>query len=67
MTSANMQGNQLQSMQLVWHQRKAALNARMAALDPTDTAALERINADCAMLQTMAMSMRSQETVQSAH
>ncbi|KAL8657173.1 MAG: hypothetical protein Q9226_002181 [Calogaya cf. arnoldii] len=67
MTSVNMQGNQLQSMQMVWHQRKAALNARMAALDPTDTAALERINADCAMLQTMAMNMRSQETVRSAH
>lgn len=67
MTSATVQGGQLQSLQLVWHQRKAALNARMAALDPTDTAALESINADCALLQTMAMSMRNQETVQSAH
>ncbi|KAL8896288.1 MAG: hypothetical protein Q9192_003170 [Flavoplaca navasiana] len=65
--SANMQGNQLQSMQLVWHQRKAALNARMAALDPTDTAALDRIKTDHAMLQNMAMKIRSQETVQSAH
>ena len=54
-------------MQLVWHQRKAALNARMAALDPTDTAALDRIKTDHAMLQNMAMKIRSQETVQSAH
>ncbi|KAL8806516.1 MAG: hypothetical protein Q9182_001299 [Xanthomendoza sp. 2 TL-2023] len=67
MASASGQGHQLQSMQLVWHQQKAALNARMAALDPADTAALERINADCAMLQTMAMSIRSQETAQLAH
>ncbi|KAL8697991.1 MAG: hypothetical protein Q9224_002060 [Gallowayella concinna] len=67
MGGASIQGHQLQSMQLVWHQQKAALNARMAALDPTDTAALERINADCAMLQTMAMDIRSQETAQLAH
>ncbi|KAL8910242.1 MAG: hypothetical protein Q9171_004443 [Xanthocarpia ochracea] len=67
MTSATMQGHQLHSMQLVWHQQKAALNARMAALDPTDTAALERIHADCAMLRTMAMNIRSQETAQLAH
>ncbi|KAL8815718.1 MAG: hypothetical protein Q9223_005171 [Gallowayella weberi] len=67
MAGASSQGHQLQSMQLVWHQQKAALNARMAALDPTDTAALERINADCAILQTMAMNIRSQETAQLAH
>ncbi|KAL8993679.1 MAG: hypothetical protein Q9169_006168 [Polycauliona sp. 2 TL-2023] len=67
MKSTNMQGNQLQSMQSVWHQRKAALNARMAVLDPTDTATLERINADYAVLQSMAMNIRSQETVRSAH
>ncbi|KAL8770659.1 MAG: hypothetical protein Q9209_003727 [Squamulea sp. 1 TL-2023] len=66
-SSAIMQGNQLQSMQLVWHQQKAALNARMAALDPADTAALKRINADCAILQTMAMNIQSQETAQLAH
>ncbi|KAL8733896.1 MAG: hypothetical protein Q9166_001884 [cf. Caloplaca sp. 2 TL-2023] len=67
MVSAPVQGNQLQSMQLVWHQQKKALNARMAALDPADTAALQQINADCAMLQNMAMDIRSQETAQLAH
>lgn len=62
-----MHGQQLQSMQIVWHRQKAALNARMATVDPADTAALERINADCAMLQTMAMNIRGQETAQLAH
>ncbi|KAL8705904.1 MAG: hypothetical protein Q9201_001002 [Fulgogasparrea decipioides] len=61
------QGKQLRSMQLVWHQQKAAINARMAALDPNDTLALEQINADCAILNTMAMNIRRQETIQTAH
>lgn len=45
-------------MQLVFQQQKAAINARMAALDPTDALALERINADCAILRTMAMNIQ---------
>ena len=65
--SAASQGKQRQTMQLEFQQQKAAINARMAALDPTDTFALERINADCDMLWTMAMNIRTQDTTQVAH
>ncbi|KAL8717755.1 MAG: hypothetical protein Q9225_005032 [Loekoesia sp. 1 TL-2023] len=66
-SKAATQGKQRQTMQLVFQQQKAAINARMAALDPTDTLALEQINADCAILRTMAMNIRSQDATQLAH
>ncbi|KAL8942884.1 MAG: hypothetical protein Q9216_001427 [Gyalolechia sp. 2 TL-2023] len=65
-TSIPSQGKQRQSMQLVFQQQKAAINARMAALDPTDALALEQINADCAILRTMAMNICSQDATQLA-
>ncbi|KAL8841513.1 MAG: hypothetical protein Q9170_000896 [Blastenia crenularia] len=67
MSSAVSQEKQRQSMQVVFQQQKAATNARMAALDPTDTLALEQINADCAILRTMAMNIRGQDPTRVAH
>lgn len=39
----------------------------MAFFDPTDTLGMEQINADCAMLRTMASNIQSQNTTQMAH
>lgn len=54
-------------MQVAWQQQKAAINARMAALDPSDTLAMQQIHADYAMLNTMAENIRRQETAPMAH
>ncbi|KAL9013742.1 MAG: hypothetical protein Q9173_001586 [Seirophora scorigena] len=60
--SAVSQGRQRQSMQMIFQQHKAAINARMATLDPTDALGLEQMHADCAMLRTMAMNIQSQNS-----
>ncbi|KAL8709562.1 MAG: hypothetical protein Q9220_005654 [cf. Caloplaca sp. 1 TL-2023] len=52
-------GTQRQSMQVVWQQQKASINARMARLGPSDTSALKEIHADYAKLQSLAMNMRT--------
>lgn len=66
--TAASQGRRRQSMQMIFQQHKAALNARMATLDPTDTMGLEQIHIDCAMLRTVAMNIQGQETTtQMAH
>lgn len=57
----------LPSMQVAWQQQKASINARMAALDPGDTLAMQQIHADYAMLNTMAENIRRQETAPMAH
>lgn len=61
------QGRQRPSMQMIFQQHKAAINARMAALDPTDALGMEQIHADCAILRTMAMNIQSQNTSQLAN
>lgn len=61
------QGRQQPSMQMIFQQHKAAINARMAALDPTDALGMEQIHADCAILRTMAMNIQSQNTSQLAN
>lgn len=65
--NATSQGRQQQSMQMVFQQHKAAINARMATLDPTDTLAMEQLHADCAILRTMAMNIQGYNTSQLAH
>ncbi|KAL8974406.1 MAG: hypothetical protein Q9197_001343 [Variospora fuerteventurae] len=65
--SAVPQGRQRPSMQMIFQQHKAAINARMAALDPTDALGMEQIHADCAILRTMAMNIQSQNTSQLAN
>lgn len=65
--SAASRGRQRQSMQMVFQQHKAAINARMATLDPTNNLAMEQLNADYAMLRTMAVNIQSQNTTHSAY
>ncbi|KAL8656509.1 MAG: hypothetical protein Q9210_000224 [Variospora velana] len=65
--SAVPQGRQRPSMQMIFQQHKAAINARMATLDPTDALGMEQIHADCAILRTMAMNIQSQNTSQLAN
>ncbi|KAL8739514.1 MAG: hypothetical protein Q9190_007689 [Brigantiaea leucoxantha] len=57
-------GKQRQSMQRTFQEQKAAITARMAVLDPSDTLALEQINADYVVLHTMAMNIRRQGAAQ---
>ena len=61
--SANSTGRQ-QSMQKLWLEQKAAIKARLESLDPLDAHASEQINADCALLQSIGMSIRHRETGQ---
>ncbi len=58
--SANCPGRQ-QSMQKLWLEQKAAIKARLESLDPHDAHASEQINADCALLQSIGLSIRHRE------
>lgn len=65
-TAAASQCRQQQSMQMIFQQHKAAINARMAKLDPTDTMGLEQIHVDCEILRTMAMNIQGQDSTTTA-
>ncbi|KAL9599592.1 MAG: hypothetical protein Q9219_003748 [cf. Caloplaca sp. 3 TL-2023] len=67
LNSVASQGKPSQTMQMVFQQQKAAIKARMEALHPTDTLALEQIYADYAILRTMAMDISSKDPTRPAH
>lgn len=50
-----------QSMDKMFHEKKAAIAAGLENLDPKDIQASEQITADYAVLQTICMSIRRQE------
>ena len=52
---------QRQSMDKMFHEKKAAIAAGLENLDPNDIRASEQINADYAVLQTIGMTIRRQE------
>ena len=65
-TSANSPGKQ-QSMQKLWLEQKAAIKARLETLDPHDARASDQINADCALLQRIGLTIRHREAGQLAN
>lgn len=64
---SSSQGKQRQSMDKLWHEKKAAIKAGLDTLDPNDTLASEQINADYALLQTIGMKIRRHEASQLAN
>ena len=64
--STNSPGNQ-HSMQKLWLEQKAAIKARLDSLDPHDAHASEQINAECARLQSIGLTIRHRETGQLVH
>ena len=61
------QGKQRQTMNKLWHEKKAAIKAGLETLDPNDAHASEQINADYALLQTIGMNIRRHEASQLAN
>lgn len=58
---ASSQRKQRQSMDKMFHEKKAAIAASLENLDPKNIRASEQITADYAVLQTIGMTIRRQE------
>lgn len=58
---ASSHRKQRQTMDKMFHEKKAALALGLENLDPKDIRASEQLYADCAVLQTIGMTIRRQE------